>query len=84
MIKVLYFASLREQVGTGAEQLELPHGVSDLGGLTAHLRERGGVWASAFAPERTVMMAVNQEAARPEHGVNDGDEIAFYPPVTGG
>lgn len=84
MIKVLYFAALREQLGAGSEEMELPAGIHNLGGLAAHLGARGDAWSDAFGGDRTVMMALNQEAARPDDTLQDGDEIAFYPPVTGG
>ena len=84
MIRVCYFASLREQLGRAEEPLELPAGVADLAGLRAWLRGRGGVWAEALAESRPVLCAVNQVMARPEQAVVDGDEVAFFPPVTGG
>ena len=84
MIQLRYFASLREQLGTDAEQIELPGGIADLAGLAAHLQARGGIWGEAFDSGRTLMMAVNQEAANVESPVSDGDEVAFFPPVTGG
>ena len=84
MIRIYYFASLREQLGVGEERLELPAGVADLSGLRAWLRGRGGVWAEALAESRPVLCAVNQVMARPGDAVADGDEVAFFPPVTGG
>ena len=84
MIKVLYFASLRDTLGTHAEELVLPDGVADMAGLKAVLGRRGGVWGEAFGTGESVMMAVNQEAANPQTPLGDGDEVAFYPPVTGG
>jgi molybdopterin synthase sulfur carrier subunit len=84
MIKVLYFASLREQLGTGAETLEMPPGVTDMAGLSSALAARGGAWQTAFGGGQTLMMAVNQDAARPDTPIADKDEIAYYPPVTGG
>ena len=84
MIRVLYFASLRERLGTGSEDVELPDGVTDLEGLTGFLARREGVWKEVFHSGQPLMMACNQEAAKPETPVADGDEIAFYPPVTGG
>ena len=84
MIKVLYFASLRDTLGTDGEELVLPDGISDMAGLRAVLGRRGGVWSEAFASGDSVMMAVNQEAANPQTPLGDGDEVAFYPPVTGG
>lgn len=83
MVKILYFASLREKLGTSGESLELPAGVADVGGLLATLAARGGEWAS-LAAVKNLKSAVNQEMARSHTPVQDGDEIAFFPPVTGG
>ena len=84
MITVLYFARLRESLGTGSEQMALPPGVRDLEGLRALLVARGGTWAQELAPSRPVRAAVNQAMAVGEVPLADGDEIAFFPPVTGG
>jgi molybdopterin synthase sulfur carrier subunit len=83
-IKVLYFASLREQVGTRGEDLDIaPEGTS-VGGLRAMLMARGGAWQAALAQGKAVRVAVNQEVAQPATPVRPGDEVAFFPPVTGG
>ena len=84
MIKILYFASLREQLGTGSEELELSSGVTDLNALAGLLSSRGGSWSEVFDGDQTVMMALNQEAAKGDAPIADGDEVAFFPPVTGG
>ena len=84
MIKILYFARLREQLNASAEQLELDPGIDTLGALAAQLESRGGVWSEAFGGNQPPMMAVNQEVAGRDVGITDGDEIAFFPPVTGG
>jgi sulfur-carrier protein len=83
MIRILYFASLRERVGTGSEELPLDDSryVAD---VLARLRARGGTWAEALDPAQTVLAAVNQDMARLDAPIQDGDEIAFFPPVTGG
>ncbi|MEW5863726.1 MAG: molybdopterin converting factor subunit 1 [Pseudomonadota bacterium] len=83
-IRVLYFASIREKVGCDAEEIELPAGVTTLAALRAHLRGRGGAWAEALAEQRALRAAVNQEMAAPTAAVRPGDEVAFFPPVTGG
>jgi molybdopterin synthase sulfur carrier subunit len=84
MTKVLYFAKLREDLGCESESLALPEGVKTVASLRVHLAARGGPWASALAPERAVRAAVNQQIAKPETPVATGDEVAFFPPVTGG
>ena len=83
MIRLLYFASLRETLGRADEQLELPAGVRDVADLTRWLRERGGDWDSALA-DRRLHVAINQVIAGPDAAVADGDEVAWFPPVTGG
>jgi len=83
-VTVLFFASLREQLGQPREQLELPAGVATVGALRDHLRARGGPWANVFAPNKPVRAAVNQDMVQPAAAIKAGDEIAFFPPVTGG
>jgi molybdopterin synthase sulfur carrier subunit len=84
MIKLLYFAGLREALGTAAEQWVPAPDVGTVGALRAHLAARGGVWAEQFAPQRNLRAAVNQDMRGLDHPVADGDEVAFFPPVTGG
>jgi molybdopterin synthase sulfur carrier subunit len=84
MIKVLYFASLREQLGTDREAIASPAGLTTVADVAARLRARGGRWSAALGADQPVMAAVNQALARPDSAVHDGDEIAFFPPVTGG
>jgi len=84
MITVLYFARLRDALGTASEQIALPAGVSDLESLRALLRQRGGAWADELGDQKSFRAAVNQDMARGDTPVRDGDEIAFFPPVTGG
>jgi molybdopterin synthase sulfur carrier subunit len=84
MIKLLYFARLRESLGIGREEMALPAGVSTLGALRAHLSVRGEAWAREMAAGRNLRAAVNQEIAGPDTPLKDGDEVAFFPPVTGG
>ncbi len=83
-IDVLYFASLLERLGVDREKLELPHDVRDLSGLLALLRARGGVWRDVFDGDQPVLMALNQEMAKPHAALAEGDEVGLFPPVTGG
>lgn len=84
MIKVLYFATLREQLHCDSEHLELDPELIDLAALTARLCQRGGVWEEALGGGQSVLTAVNAEIAGPRTRLGDGDEVAFFPPVTGG
>ena len=81
---LLYFAWLRERMGRGEEQLALPEGVGTVAELIAWLRLRDAGGAAAFAQYGVVRAAVNQAFATPETPLQDGDEVAFFPPVTGG
>lgn len=83
-VKVLFFASLREQLGTPAMDVELPPGVTTVGALRAHLRSRGGAWESTLGEKKALRMAVNQEMVQAASPLKAGDEVAFFPPVTGG
>jgi molybdopterin synthase sulfur carrier subunit len=83
-ITVLYFAWLRERAGRSEEVVVLPAGVGTVGELIGWLAERSPGHASAFANRRAVRCAVNQEFAEAETRVGPGDEVAFFPPVTGG
>ncbi len=83
-LRLLFFARLREDLGTSVEELALPAGVGTVAALRAHLLERGGAWASTLAQGRALRVAVNHEMAEAATPVKPGDEVAFFPPVTGG
>lgn len=83
-IQLRFFASIREALGLSHEAVALPAGVSTVGELRAHLRERGEAWAVALAPGRSLRMACNQVMADEATPLSEGCEVAFFPPVTGG
>ena len=83
-LHLLYFAWLRERVGTAEERVAPPAGVATVGDLVAWLQRRDPRYASAFAVANRVRCAVNQQFAGPEVMLAPGDEVAFFPPVTGG
>ena len=83
-MRVLYFAWLRQRAGVGEEEVSPPPEVQDVGGLMRWLAARSPGHASAFADPAQVRMAVNQDFCGPDHPVKAGDEVAFFPPVTGG
>lgn len=84
MIRLLYFASLRDRLGVDKEELALPEEVKDVAALRRYIAARGAPWNQVFDEEETVLAAVNQEMAQDDTPVRDGDEVGFFPPVTGG
>ena len=83
-VRVLYLAALREQLGTRGEDLDVSPAVTTVAGLRTLLMARGGAWQTALAQGRALRVAVNQDMAQPTTLVKPGDEVAFFPPVTGG
>lgn len=84
MVTLLYFASLREALSVSQEQVALPAGSPTVSALVDQLRARDSRWSEAFAPGKHWRVAVNQEMANGATALKPGDEIAFFPPVTGG
>ena len=83
-LTLVYLARLREAFGTSSERIAPPPGVATVGALRTWLAERGGVWATELAPGRAVRIAVNHVLAAPDREIHAGDEVALFPPVTGG
>jgi len=83
-VRLLYFAWLRAKIGTAEEELQLPSQITDVNGLLLWLKSRGAGYAEALKDPKTVRVAVNQDYVGPEHPIRDGDEVAIFPPVTGG
>ena len=83
-MKLLFFAYLRDKAGVAEEEVTPPASVTDVASLLDWLRGRGGGYAEALADPAIVRVAVNQEYARADHPVKAGDEVALFPPVTGG
>ena len=80
-VRILYFAGLKEALGMAGENVELPVGVASVGALRDWLVGQG---RAALGTAKNLRCAVNQDMARLDATVQDGDEIAFFPPVTGG
>lgn len=83
-MKLLYFAWLRTRIGISEEVIEPPAHVATVADLVAWLATRGPNFAAALANPSVVRVAVNQEYAKPGQRIGPGDEIALFPPVTGG
>ena len=83
-MKILYFAWLRAKVGLGEETVEPPAGIDTVARLVDWLADRSPQHAAALANRTVVRVAVNQDYVGPDHPVRAGDEVALFPPVTGG
>lgn len=83
-MKLLYFAWIRQQTGIGEEDVALPDGVADVAGLIEWLRGRGPEFAQALEDVSAIRVAVNQQFAELDTEIADGDEVALFPPMTGG
>ncbi len=83
-MKLLYFAWIREKAGLAEETVTLPDGVATVGDLLGWLQTRGDGYAAALADLSVVRVAVNEEYVRDDHPIAADDEVALFPPVTGG
>lgn len=84
MADILYFARLAESLEIKSEELELSADCKTVDDLVTLLRERGEPFASEFNGETRILVAINQEMSEPTAAISNTDEIAFFPPVTGG
>lgn len=83
-MKLLYFAWVRQKIGVGEEEFSLPEGVTNVNALVEALSKRSGGYAEAFRDSPRLRCAINQEHVGFDTRVRPDDEVAFFPPVTGG
>ncbi len=83
-VHLKFFASVREQLGISSETLQLDDASISAFGVRQHLISRDAKWAAALSYEKVLRMAINQEMMHQDCILKDGDELAFFPPVTGG
>ena len=83
-MQVLYFGWVRSKVGISGEEVEPPPDVTDVQTLIGWLHKRGGTYAEAFEDLSAIRVAVNQEMAEFDTAIAKGDEVALFPPMTGG
>jgi molybdopterin synthase sulfur carrier subunit len=83
-IELRFFASLREALGASHEGILIPESVNTISDLRMHLIGRGGAWAEVLAGSKTIRCALNQEMVSESTVLQEGAEVAFFPPVTGG
>lgn len=83
-VTILYFARIKEAVNYSTEQVDLPEGVTSVLAVKQWLAKRGEVWANLFSGKAVVRAAINHTLVDDMAQVKAGDEVAFFPPVTGG
>jgi len=83
-IKVLYFARIREAVNYSTEDIDLPSDITTVTALKNYLSLRGDNWANLFNGKQLVRAAINHTLVDDLAAIKTGDEVAFFPPVTGG
>jgi molybdopterin synthase sulfur carrier subunit len=83
-MKILYFAWLRERIGRGEEEVDLPPTVTTIADLVGFLAQRGEEYAYAFENPTVVRAAIDQVHVKPATPIGNAREIAFFPPMTGG
>ena len=84
IMKLRYFAWVRERVGKPEETVEVPSNIVTVGELMNWLASRGEEYAYAFKDRKVIRAAVDQRHVRADAGIKDAGEIAFFPPMTGG
>ena len=83
-MKLVYFSWVREKIGVGDEELKPPNGITTVEALINWLSKKGEGYASAFADTSIIRVAVNQEYVKMDATIGTDDEVAFFPPITGG
>jgi len=83
-MQLLYFGWVRTKIGTGRETLDPPAKITDVRGLVEWLKQRGDGYEEALKDLEIVRVAVNQEMVNLDASVSSGDEVALFPPMTGG
>jgi len=83
-LNLVYFAWLKQSIGNGAETVDVPADVATVAQLREWLRGKGGGHAEAFGKDAVLRAAVNKQIVGDDHALKDGDEVAFFPPFTGG
>jgi molybdopterin synthase sulfur carrier subunit len=84
MIRVLFFASVRDRLGVESVDVSAADAGSDIASLREFLAAQGGVWADVLGNNDRLLAAINQQMVPMHTVVDDDDEVAFFPPVTGG
>ncbi|HPF47575.1 MAG: molybdopterin converting factor subunit 1 [Alphaproteobacteria bacterium] len=83
-MNIFYFARIRENIGISSEEINLPSGVKTVSDLIRFLEDKGDNYSAAFAESDLIRVAVNNDYVGLDYKITDKDEIAIFPPMTGG
>lgn len=83
-MNILYFAMIRENIGKSSEDIDLPADVTTVDALITHLEKEGDNYVAAFSQSDLIRVAVNEQYVGLDHKIGNNDEVAFFPPMTGG
>lgn len=83
-LNILYFARVKELLNLASEEIVVPTEVDTILQLKDYMAQRGDVWQALFKGQGIIRAAINQTLVADDAKLNDGDEVAFFPPVTGG
>lgn len=83
-LELKFFASIREALKVSEENIVVPISVKTIADLRKHLAERGGAWAEVLADGKILRCALNHQMVDASTPLQEGAEVAFFPPVTGG
>jgi len=83
-VSLLYFASFRERLKLENEMIEIDESIKNIADLKQLLASRKNAWEDVFSADKNVLVSINQNMAKTHSPITHNDEIAFFPPVTGG
>jgi molybdopterin synthase sulfur carrier subunit len=83
-LQLRFFASIREVLGVSQESINIPESVKTIADLRVHLSQRGSTWSEVLDQNKVLRCALNQHMVDASTRLEDGAEVAFFPPVTGG
>lgn len=83
-VRIVYFAWVRERIGKSFEDIDLPESVTTVGDLITHLSTLGEEYEAAFAVPQVIRAAIDEEHASHDEAIGPAQEIALFPPMTGG
>ncbi len=83
-MKILYFSWIKDKVGKSEEYIDLDTEINNVNRLITFLKQRNSIYDEVFKDTSSIRVSINMETAKLDDKIKQGDEIAFFPPMTGG